>query len=484
MQVASSDEIQRFTIRLSYQQGRKLGLVLRDVPNPESEVDNESDGSPHIQGGDPAINNHDAIAPPKVPAHNSMLKGKRCVSILKESIIFDFAKDICTAANNRSDLPGSLDEIVEWGRMNVVARDTSPGHGDLDMDDINDDSLKFVLAGAIKPGDIVEKIEHTIPTRFRKKPNFRSDHLIIVHFDDKSRGVSKCTEILRNPKCYPLYLTLRRVRDEAKSIPPSSSTKRNDADKSCNHPMQKRLKTSESTIGSKVAPLAESNERGAKVTHEAVEDLTCLLDSPGVENKVANAIAMEADSACTDSNSSSQSSSVLVESEPPLHKLSSLSHHKTVSSNPNQMPHCDHDFVLTTSVPIKILYLNSNLSQSNQLVSSIQNQSASTGQELKAALTSLDAVTAERDALKSQLEELNTYSTEVARLKEIMRSFEAANETISNELKSKDAHIFELKESLKNVQTNIDALIAARTSVASLEEKLVKWRGGVRTCDL
>ena len=407
-----------------------------ETDDPESEVDTVNDGCLHIRGGGPTTNNCNAMTPPIVPIHNNKRKRTPTLCISKNSIVFDLVRDIQTAADNCfapppgteidpahppqkpiAIYPGSIDELLEWGKHNVAPRQTA--YGSMRVDDFNDDSLKFVLAGAIRPGDIIEKVEHTIPTSpskvvakkalqvisknyaaLKKKkcciPYFRSDHYRSVYFENKSCGAQELTKILCNPKFYPLYLTFRRmVCVESKIIPHASTTANIDDENFCNPPMQKRLKKSELNTDSKVVPPAKDNLNGVKRKQQD-EEVICLLDSSGDEdddeynstgestkdgtnkNDIINAIAMEADSACSDSKQSSQSLSVQNDVEPSLPASLTYFHHKAVPPDPT-VPLHDDDFVLTPFGPGKILswrverHASANLNAEGQLDATIYN---------------------------------------------------------------------------------------------------------------
>jgi len=109
-------------------------------------------------------------------------------------VVFHHATNILNAAEtfftskdgkaNGVSYPDTLDELLDWGRDNVRPLQLQ-GFGTISIDDINSESMKLVLAGVIKPNDIIERIQYTIPAKklhlkkYRHTSYSRSDYTSI-----------------------------------------------------------------------------------------------------------------------------------------------------------------------------------------------------------------------------------------------------------------------------------------------------------------
>lgn len=224
--------LQRFTIRLTYQVGRKLGLAFidRDVEESDSDYDlndffsecDDSDGDAyepiHIRGGGGDNDNGNFIqsavkiaeaakatiataaraagmmqAQPVVPIQQDLMatavhvplqrpafnnKRKRASDVyieMNKSMIWLYARRIHESVKQKQPNIdcSNLDELLHWSQLNVPdkVRDLQ-----YPLDGINVDSLKFALSNAITPNDKVVKVEHTIPTQTipnSNKPKYR-----------------------------------------------------------------------------------------------------------------------------------------------------------------------------------------------------------------------------------------------------------------------------------------------------------------------
>ena len=124
------------TVKISFESGRKLGVVLADrrLVNP--------------------------------PSNNQDMRSNTVVSISYHSIIFKFADDLLNAVHQSMPPlidPSNLDELIEWGRKELPPLKFR--YGSVSFDTMNGEFLKCVLDGKVHAGDIVEKVQYTCPTQ-------------------------------------------------------------------------------------------------------------------------------------------------------------------------------------------------------------------------------------------------------------------------------------------------------------------------------
>ena len=436
MRTDDGKELQRFTVRISYQPGRVLGLALIDWEEPLAEDDDpfylRGGGSPYpptakaiasmkaqtsetepsanslppanaMQPAKPTLSVKMAIevvTPALAPATLNHNKRKRSTSVLVSghSPIFMFAKHLLDATEMEfsppSDVnldsvrarqsvgsccPTNFDELIDWGRKKLDP--VQLANSCLNLDDINDESLKFALAGVFRPGDFVEKVEHTrwvLPAsgtndeknivckrKRRFMPYCRSDHYNIIFFGNESNGAAELRNILQYPNHYPLYLTFKRWVPVAivsrtkwahvQSLPRTPSTNPVNIDRSCKPPLQKRFKKSESNIEVALSS-AKSEPVTAIINQRPNDEVICLLDSSDEEvdesindvtkNGERNANAQETYAGDSDS-SYSRFSEGRIDIVSPLKAI--------VPPDPRLLPFHHDEFVLTPYGPGKIL---------------------------------------------------------------------------------------------------------------------------------
>lgn len=135
--------------------------------------------------------------------------------------------------------------------------------------------LRFALAGVIKPGAALFKVEHKIwhkktfnkhansrATTRRSLPYFRSNHYKAIWLENKIGCAQEVTDILQNACAYPLYITFQRFAMPADGVSAKTNV-------TCNPPPAKRLKTD---------PID-------KITSQPKNDVICLLDSSDEEDE-------------------------------------------------------------------------------------------------------------------------------------------------------------------------------------------------------
>lgn len=275
--------------------------------------------------------------PPRV---NKRKRATR-LTISDRSIIFQFAEQLLAKSNLSASAPSrsaendcdtksgeenvvdlsDVDSLIEWGREHVA--DAKFKNGSVTLDSINTDALKFVLAGAIKCGDVVEKVQYTrnnqppkmatilppkqickLAGKRRCRPYYRSDHYTTFYCENKPAAA--LANILREEKNFPLYVTVKRPKPGANM---SSSAG------SAISPPRKRLKRSESGV-----------------TKQPKDEVICLLDSSDEEGEKDGTKGQTQKGAIEIDSPNNSPSSALAQCVPP---------------DPQPMPHDDEDFVLT-----------------------------------------------------------------------------------------------------------------------------------------
>lgn len=273
--MTDSDVMQRFTVKLSFQPGRKLGLILIDAPvhdsvspsatNPGSDVGVNEEAPTNVRGGESTLRAHDDES--ESGDHGSEENEREderptMLQVSGESPVFKLVQQLRSSENGHN--PSNTDAPIEW--VNTQHRSL------VSLERFNKESLMFALTGTIKSGDVVEKIQCTCaaPARAvataravlakgradsgerRCRPYARSDHYTVINFERRSAvdmaGVLKC------PQNYPLYITFRRASAD------------------CHPPPCKRLKTSESLV---------CHTENRAITNE--DEIMSLLDSSDEE---------------------------------------------------------------------------------------------------------------------------------------------------------------------------------------------------------
>ena len=228
------------TIQLSYQEGRKLGLVLIDGSDGVGGELRQLPTSPSARIGEAITGAAKSVAaavttaattvasvaqavaasPAKTqpPRRSNKRKRELKVCISPSSIVFTFVAKLKEASRALHFDETDFDKIMEWGRANSL---TSSFHGlDYSFATFNEQSLMYALTGTIKPMMSVEKIQYRKPDTEkscnskqenksrpaggrRSQSYFRSDHYK-TFFCCNSADVNGVVKILSCGDNYPL----------------------------------------------------------------------------------------------------------------------------------------------------------------------------------------------------------------------------------------------------------------------------------------
>ena len=339
-----------FTIQLTFQEGRKLGLVLID--RDDEQLDRHVPTSPSARILDGALRSvktavataatnvaAQVISAFPVPSRPNKNKRKReiqiCVS--PRSVVFTFAAKLLDAAKALDFEATDFDKMMAWGRAN------SPKCSfcgiEYSLASFNEQSLMYALTGTVKPFLSIEKIQyrkasvakscnlkHNKTTRpiggRRSWQYFRSDY-----FDTllccNSTNLKQVTDILSCSRNYPLYITFKQGH-ATKNIDPIVTANSSDMG-----PPRKRKRT-------KINNDTQQNQTKS--------DVICLLDRADDEVEEDRNDNTEANS--NETNDSIQQSFSTMSIEP---------HQYTVPNDPPQLPFEEDDFILTPYGPGKIL---------------------------------------------------------------------------------------------------------------------------------
>ena len=303
-------------------------------PPPPKAIPPPAKPRPQPQGKDfttrkSGVSYNDLSHTPQATRVNNKRKRPTRVCVSPNSIVFTLQQRIIELLSSTSPTSNNnIATLLKLGRetnLSVKFR-----NGVIEMKEINEQVMAFVLGGTIKPGDIVEKIQHTTKAseqmakvisvrggssnsrrKRRSRPYFWSEHY--TTFLSENKDVKNVVSLLRSEENYPLYITLKRPAQPDSKAKGSTDTM---------SPPRKRLKTSTSTVG-------QPAKNGAN-------DVICLLDSSDEEEEVENKKAEKPD---TKGKSNGDTASQ------PL----------TARPDPLPLPHYDDDFVLTPYGPGKIL---------------------------------------------------------------------------------------------------------------------------------
>lgn len=351
-------EEELFTIQLSYQEGRKLGLVLIDGSNGGGhtgggELDRQVPTSPAHMIGEALTGAAKSVAaavttaattvasvaqavaasPAKTqpPRRSNKRKRELKVCISPSSIVFTFVAKLKEAAKALHFDETDFDKIMEWGRANSL---TSSFHGlEYSFFTFNEESLMYALTGAIKPMMSIEKIQYRKPdtekscnskqqnkiTRpiggRRSQSYFRSDHYK-TFFCCNSADVNGVVKILSCGDNYPLYMTLKPKPDII-NIDPIVTANSSDME-----PPRKRQRT--------------ENEQTSN------DGVICLLDSSDEEeeDQQDTNVVDTSKTASNDTDEKMNGTFAMID---------------TVPKDPPLLKFEDDDFVLTPYGPGKIL---------------------------------------------------------------------------------------------------------------------------------
>mmetsp|Transcript_23958 Transcript_23958/g.57811 ORF Transcript_23958/g.57811 Transcript_23958/m.57811 type:complete len:931 (+) Transcript_23958:89-2881(+) len=379
-----------FTIKIAFQADRMLGFMLID-----SEIDPdeyyESDGTIFsMRGGGttPKVGNDDEASTffgggggfsleldfaaeaaaaakgsqgkvhPTLRPPSAKRKRPTRICLSANSLVFKCARQLRATADKSSSPdvnsvsadcaqnfvdPFDIETLIELGREQLPQMQSRDGNVSLEA--MNDEVLKFALTGTIQPGDIVEKIQYTrcsppisakvLSTDKRKRKRrcqsyLRSDYFTTLQCEHKLS--MKVAAVLRSPQNYPLYITFMRpvpVFDSEGSNCPRDS------------PPRKRFKHE---------PNTGPTNNGARANNQQPKDeVICLLDSSDEEEDVKEAkrespvdgsCSMAVTGSSMQVSKKTNSSTLLPQCVPP---------------DPKQINFLDDDFVLTPFGPGKIL---------------------------------------------------------------------------------------------------------------------------------
>ena len=354
-------EEELFTIQLSYQEGRKLGLVLIDGSDSGGggELDRQLPTSPAHMIGEAITGAAKSVAaavttaattvasvaqavaasPAKTqpPRRSNKRKRELKVCISPSSIIFTFVAKLKEASKALHFDETDFDKIMECGRANSL---TSSFHGlDYSFSTFNEQSLMYALTGTIKPMMSVERIQYRKPdtekscndkqqnkiTRpiggRRSQSYFRSDHYK-TFFCCNSADVNGVVKILSCGDNYPLYMTLKPKPDII-NIDPIVTANSSDME-----PPRKRQRTENET------------QQQNQISNDGV---ICLLDSSDEEEEEDQQTTNVVDTSKTTSNATDERMDV------------SFAMIDTVPKDPPLLKFEEDDFVLTPYGPGKIL---------------------------------------------------------------------------------------------------------------------------------
>ena len=388
--------MQKFTVKISYQKGRKLGFVLADSliePGKYYESDT-SDGemaapvnnirgggegndivvegettlevlrsldkerakypnSPPLIGGSlQADFTAEAIEAEKVkqgtpsPPCRRRVASKRKrptrITVSMNSIVFLFAKQLHDKSKENELNTSNIDKLVEWGREHMP--DMKFGNGSVPFNAINDEAMKFVLTDTIQAGDIVEKIQYT-----------RKPHKLAKVLPAKKSLSSKrrCRAPYYRSDHYTTFLCenkeskdLANILRDDKNFPlyitfkrPSVLNVDDSGGSTCSPPPRKRAKRSDSNIGG----------ASAVNTQQAKDEVICLLDSSDEEENEGGKDG--------GGNTQSQADTSLPQVSMEVDSTTSTAAPLPTTAPPDPVPTLfnDDDFVLTPFGPGKIL---------------------------------------------------------------------------------------------------------------------------------
>ena len=341
---------ERFTVLLSFQEGRKLGLVLIDPAswsNDEAQV-TSSPSQKIIRAISAAATTVVAAAQGVAsPSRNLRLNKRKReiqVCISPQSIIFRFAAKLLKEAKAHDVDETDFGTLMEWARTksSVTAEMNGMTYSSASF---NTESLLFALTGTIKAMDEIEKIQYkktdlekscnpvnkTRQTGGRRsRPYFRSDHYKTFLCCNAHSINNDVVRILVNPENYPLYITFKR----RPAIKPTDLI--NIADSTL-EPPRKRQRTSNDT------------QQQQQEEKESSDGVICLLDSSDEEEEVEEDHTNVPETTNADSN---EKNNKIDES---FSRMSIEPQECTVPADPPILQFEEDDFVLTPYGPGKIL---------------------------------------------------------------------------------------------------------------------------------
>mmetsp|Transcript_10190 Transcript_10190/g.22059 ORF Transcript_10190/g.22059 Transcript_10190/m.22059 type:complete len:967 (+) Transcript_10190:216-3116(+) len=402
--------MQRYTIKISHEPQRRLGLnLIRKAFEQDLYSDSESDfddeyyeysGPINIRGGGSTVQTNDpvpgpmnGISQPDSPidglslqmelaaqataaaaaaaaaaASNSaqgntvprVSKRKRptklCVS--DQSTIFKFAdyllspvvaKPECINAVNPFNTSDSsnVDALIEWGRKTVPQEIIDGTHQQLR--DINGDAVKFVLTGTLKPFDIVEKIQYA-----RSESKTLAKAVSVKGKKKSGNWKRRCRPYFRSDHYATIYCENKSPRElvailkSAQNYPLYITFKRQT-------PVSNSNCSARTTSSPPRKRLKTSGSNNSGTTKSGQNEVICLLDSSDEEECEVEKGKGEAH-VVGDSKQDQTDDLTLAATEPhPLPQAAPQPQPQLAPPDPRQMSSLDDDFVLTPFGPGKIV---------------------------------------------------------------------------------------------------------------------------------
>jgi len=356
--ITSRDMEEKYTVQLSFQEGRKLGLVLIDGPPPlEQEIKSSNDDSQVHTTSSEGINGavrsvasaisaaattvvaaaQSVTSPARAIRVNNKRKREMKVCISPNSIVFTFVAKLIETAKAHDIDETDFDKLMQWARTKSLINTEYAGTT-YSSASFNEQSLLYALTGTIKPMDEVEKIQYR-KTSMKKScntqnkprqigerrswPYFRSDHYK-TFFCCNANLIQDVVNILLNPENYPLYITLKRrpaiKRTDLINIGDSSL-----------EPPRKRQRTNNDT-------------QQQQQQQQSNDGVICLLDSSDEEEN--NNVSQTTEANRNDKNDKMDESFSMMSIEP---------QECTVPKDPPILQFEEDDFVLTPYGAGKIL---------------------------------------------------------------------------------------------------------------------------------
>lgn len=338
---------EQFTIQFTFQEGKKLGLILIDGSDyqvPTSPLAERISGA--VRSVATAISAAattvaaaaQGVASPARTHRNNKRRRELRVCVSPNSIVFTFAEKLIQAAKTLEVDETDFDKLMESARTKPT---TAYYNGDeYSFASFNEQSLLYALTGTIKPMDEIEKIQYRKtgmeksckPQKItrqiggrRCRPYFRSDHYK-TFFCCNASAISNVTDILIRPENYPLYITLKRKPAVKQTYPIIT------ADSSVEPPRKRQR-------------LNNDSQHQQQQHQQSNDGVICLLDSSDDEEEDTN-VAETNEANSNEKNDKIDESFSMISIEP--HKL-------TVPKDPPLLLFEEDDFVLTPYGSGKVL---------------------------------------------------------------------------------------------------------------------------------
>lgn len=282
---------ERYTVLLSFQEGRRLGLVLVDASSQNAQVPTSINGavrsvaSALSTAATTAVAAVQSVASPTRALRLNKRKREMQIRFSPTSVVFKFAEKLIEAAKAHGIDETDFDKLIEWARTTSSFNVESNGGIKYSFDSFNEQSILFALTGTFQAFDEVEKIQYrktslekpnSVPIKpqqrgatRRSRPYYRSNHYK-TFFCSNANDVKDVVDILSNPEHFPIYLTLKR-RPAIQRIDLV-----NVADPTL-EPPRKRQRTNNDT-------------QQQQQPQQSSDGVICLLDSSDEEEEIENDI--------------------------------------------------------------------------------------------------------------------------------------------------------------------------------------------------